>query len=153
MFETDQEMFEYVKSQLYTAAVCDALDAAGDPDQAMHSRLRPLLPDPQNCGFVGRARTVCWMETHYVVEEDPYGLEIEFMDSLGLGDVVVHSTDHAGSSAPWGELMTAANSRMPNMPRLEIEKVPPWYSSGISLPSLARPARSLISVEIVANPL
>ena len=106
MFETDQERFDYVKRHLYTAVVCDALDAAGYPEQAMHSRLRPLLPNRENCGFVGRARTVCWMETHYVVEEDPYGLEIEFMDSLEPGDVVVHSTDHARSSAPWGELMT-----------------------------------------------
>ncbi len=48
----------------------------------MHHRLRPLLPDIRNCGFVGRARTVRWMETDYVVEGDPYGLEIDFMDTL-----------------------------------------------------------------------
>ena len=35
---------------------------------------------------------------------------------------------------PCGGLMTAANSRMPYMPRLEIEKVPPWNSSSFSLP-------------------
>ncbi len=54
---------------------------------------------------------------------------------------------------PWGGLMMAANSRTPNMPRLETVKVPPWYSSGLSLPSRARPARSFISAEIVARPL
>jgi hypothetical protein len=29
------------------------------------------------------------------------------------------------------------------LPRLEIEKDPPWYSSGLSFPARARPARSL----------
>jgi regulator of RNase E activity RraA len=28
------------------------------------------------------------------------------MDSLKSGDVVLHSTDYAGTNAPWGELMT-----------------------------------------------
>ena len=78
--------------------------------QAMHQRLRPL--DPEHCTFAGRARTVRWMETDYVVEDDPYGLEIPLVDSLRPGDVVVHSTDHAGTNAPWGELMsTAARAR------------------------------------------
>jgi len=46
------------------------------------------------------------METDYIDEADPYGLEIEFMDSLGPGDVIVHSTDYAEANAPWGELMS-----------------------------------------------
>ena len=41
---------------------------------------------------------------------------------------------------------------MPNMPRLLIEKPPPWNSSGFSLPSLARLARSFISLEMVDRP-
>jgi regulator of RNase E activity RraA len=51
------------------------------------------------------------MEADYVVEEDPYGLEIDAMDSLKPGDVVVHSTDYAGSNAPWGELMSTVAKR------------------------------------------
>jgi 4-hydroxy-4-methyl-2-oxoglutarate aldolase len=86
------------------AAVCDVLDTLDYRNQAMHQRLRPL--DPAHCRFAGRARTARWMETDYVVEEDPYGPEIDLMDSLGPGDVVLHSTDHAGTNAPWGELMT-----------------------------------------------
>lgn len=97
-----------LKERLYVAAVCDVLDGLGFSSQAMHQRLRPLLPDMRNCGFAGRARTFRWMETNYVVEEDPYGLEIEAMDSLRPGDVVVHSTDFSGTNAPWGELMTTA---------------------------------------------
>jgi regulator of RNase E activity RraA len=71
--------------------------------------LRPL--DPAHCTIVGRARTIRWMETDYVIEEDPYGLEIELMDSLKPGDVVVHSTDYAGTNAPWGELMSTVARR------------------------------------------
>jgi regulator of RNase E activity RraA len=77
----------------------------------MHQRLRPLLPDIRACGFVGRARTFRWMEADYLVEEDPYGLEIEAMDSLRPGDVAVHSTDYAGTNAPWGELMSTVAKR------------------------------------------
>lgn len=106
VFQSDGEMFEFVRTKLHVAAVCDILDELGFRNQAMHQRLRPLLPDPRACGFVGRARTARWMETDYVVDGDPYGLEIELMDSLRSGDVVVHSTDHAGTNAPWGELMS-----------------------------------------------
>ncbi len=111
MFETDEELFQFIKDKLYVAAVCDILDTLGYRQQAMHQRLRPLLPDIQNCGFVGRARNFRWMETDYVVEEDPYGLELEAMDSLKPGDVVVHSTDYSGKNAPWGELMSTVAKR------------------------------------------
>jgi 4-hydroxy-4-methyl-2-oxoglutarate aldolase len=106
MFETDESIFGFIREHLYVAAVCDILDGLGYREQAMHQRLRPLLPDIHNCGFVGRARTVRWMEVDYVVDDDPYGLEIEVVDSLRPGDVIVHSTDASGSNAPWGELLS-----------------------------------------------
>ena len=106
MANQDGELFDWMKENLYVAAVCDILDEMGYRNQAMHQRLRPL--DVENCRFVGRARTVQWMNMEYVVEDDPYGPEIDFMDSLKAGDVAVHSTDYAGSNAPWGELMSTA---------------------------------------------
>jgi regulator of RNase E activity RraA len=106
VFKSDSQIFAFVKKHLYVPAVCDILDSLGYRHQAMHQRLRPLLPDIRRCGFVGRARTFRWMETDYVVKEDPYGLEIDAMDSLRRGDVAVHSTDAAGTNAPWGELMS-----------------------------------------------
>ncbi len=110
-FQNDPSMFSFVRENLYVAAVCDILDELGYRNQAMHQRLRPLLPDPEKCGFIGRARTFRWMETDYVVEENPYGLEIEAMDSLKPGDVAVHSTDFGGTNAPWGELMSTIAMR------------------------------------------
>jgi 4-hydroxy-4-methyl-2-oxoglutarate aldolase len=111
MIPGDEETFAFMRDHLYTAAVSDILDGLGYRRQVMHHRLRPLLPDPRRCGFVGRARPLRWMETDYVVVEDPYGLEIEAMDSLGPGDVVVHSTDYGRTNAPWGELMSTVAQR------------------------------------------
>lgn len=101
---TDKELFAWIKENLYTAVVCDILDTLGYRNQAMHHRLRPL--DENNCTFVGRARTVRWMEVDYFDPGNPYGKEIEFMDSLKEDDVVIHSTDYSGTNAPWGELMS-----------------------------------------------
>ena len=104
--QNDTELFDYIRKNLYVAAVCDILDELGFRNQAMHQRIRPLLGDIHHCGFIGRARTFRWMETDYTVKDNPYGMEIEAMDSLKSGDVVVHSTDYSGTNAPWGELMS-----------------------------------------------
>lgn len=104
----DEEKFKWVKENLYVAIVCDVLDILGYRNQAMHQRLRPL--DPESSVIVGRARTLRWMDTDYI-EEDPYDLEIEAVDSLKPGDVVIHSTDFAGTNAPWGELMSTIAKR------------------------------------------
>lgn len=100
----DAKRFAWIHDHLYTAAVSDILDELGHTRQVMHHRLRPL--DAEDCVIVGRAKTFRWMETDYVIEEDPYGLEIDAMDSLKAGDVVVHSSDTNFTNAPWGELMT-----------------------------------------------
>jgi regulator of RNase E activity RraA len=108
---SDAQALVQLARSLHVAAICDVLDELGYRQQAMHQRLRPLLPDLRACGFAGWARTLRWMETDYVVEEDPYGLELDFMDSLRPGDVVVHSSDPGGTNAPWGELMTTIARR------------------------------------------
>jgi 4-hydroxy-4-methyl-2-oxoglutarate aldolase len=105
----DTERFQWITKHLYVPAVCDILDEMGLRQQAMHQRVRPL--DPNACTIVGRARTLRWMDTDYVVEEDPYGLEIDGMDSLKPGDVPVHSCDPALTNAPWGELMSTLAKR------------------------------------------
>ncbi len=105
----DQERCEWIAQTLYVAAVCDVLDGLGYGQQAMHQRLRPL--DPDHCTIVGRARTIRWMETNYVLAGDPYGLEIEAVDSLQPGEVVVHSTDYSWTNALWGELMSTVAQR------------------------------------------
>jgi regulator of RNase E activity RraA len=105
----DEARFSWIQKHLRVPAVCDILDDLGHRDRAMHHRLRPL--DPNACVIVGRARTFRWMETDYVVEDNPYGLEIDAMDSLGPGDVAVHSSDAGYTNAPWGELMSTLAKR------------------------------------------
>jgi 4-hydroxy-4-methyl-2-oxoglutarate aldolase len=108
-FASDSERFAWIREHLYVPVVCDVLDSLHTRAQAMHARLRPL--DAENCLIVGRARTFRWMDTDYVPEQDPYGLEIAAMDSLRPGDVAIHSTDPAGTNAPWGELMSTVAKR------------------------------------------
>jgi regulator of RNase E activity RraA len=108
---TDAELLDLVRTRLYVPAISDILDSLGLRNQTMHQRLRPLLPEPHACGFVGRARTLLWVETDRIRPEDPYGLEIDAMDSIGPGCVIVHSTDSGGRNAPWGELMTTLARR------------------------------------------
>ncbi len=61
----DAGLFNFIKQHLYVAAVCDILDELGYRNQAMHQRIRPLLPEIKNCGFIGRSRTFRWMETDH----------------------------------------------------------------------------------------
>ena len=43
MFQSDQEIYNFVKQNLYVAAVCDILDSLGYREQAMHQRFRERL--------------------------------------------------------------------------------------------------------------
>jgi 4-hydroxy-4-methyl-2-oxoglutarate aldolase len=100
----EEKMFDRVKESLYVPVVSDSLDANGYRHQTMSPRIRPLRDDFK---VVGRARTVTWVDV-YAPDPNPYEVEIEFMDGLGPGDVVVTNTDHALRNAPWGELMSTA---------------------------------------------
>ncbi len=106
--QSDLELFRHVENKLYTAVVCDALDELGFRNQAMRERLRPLFPKDH---FVGWARTILCVDVAHI-PEDPYAMEIEAVDSILPGDVVVVSTSYSGFNAPWGELLsTAARAR------------------------------------------
>ncbi len=106
--KSDLELFQHLESKLYTAVVCDALDELGFRNRAMRERLRPLFPKDH---FVGWARTILCVDVAHI-PEDPYAMEIEAVDSILPGDVVVVSTSYSGFNAPWGELLsTAARAR------------------------------------------
>jgi regulator of RNase E activity RraA len=98
------ELFSHIERTLYTAVLSDALDDMGIRDRAMREHLRPLSPD---LVFAGWARTVSCMDLHYV-HEDSYSLEIEALDSVLPGEVVVVATGGSKRNAPWGELLSTA---------------------------------------------
>lgn len=106
--DADIELFQNIETDLYTAVIADALDELGQHDRALREYLRPLAPDAK---FAGWARTVACQDVFYV-PADPYGLEIEAIDSILPGEVVVVSTGESKRNAPWGELLsTAAQAR------------------------------------------
>ncbi len=106
--DSDLALFQRIESELYTAVICDALDDLGYRHQAMHERLRPLFP---NISFAGWVRTISCVDVSHVPSE-PYAKEIEAVDSILPGEVVVVSTSYSGQNAPWGELLsTAARAR------------------------------------------
>lgn len=102
------QLFQEVEAKLYTAVVSDSLDQLGLRNQAMGEYLRPLSPA---LPFAGWARTIV-CEDIYHIPENPYDTEIEAVDSILPGEVVVVSTQRSIRNAPWGELLsTAAKAR------------------------------------------
>jgi 4-hydroxy-4-methyl-2-oxoglutarate aldolase len=105
---TDAALCEHITCNLYTAVLSDALDEVGVRDRAMREHLRPLEP---NTVVAGRARTILCMDLYHI-QEDPYAKEIEAVDSILPGEVVVVATGESKRNAPWGELLsTAAKAR------------------------------------------
>jgi regulator of RNase E activity RraA len=103
-----QDLYTLVQEKLYTAVVSDALDQVGVHNQAMREYLRPVYPCKAFCGW---ARTVACSDVYHV-PTDPYAMEIEAVDSIQPGEVVVVSTQQSRRNAPWGELLsTAAKAR------------------------------------------
>lgn len=94
--------------RLHPAVVSDCLDKVGIRDRVLAPRIRPLDPASK---LAGRARTVQCVRVDAVPSDpdDWYRGELEAVDSLRPGDVMVVSTCEGSY---WGELLaTAATSR------------------------------------------
>jgi len=102
------ELFAHIERNLYTAVLADSLDEMGLREQAMRETIRPLSPD---LVFAGWARTISCMDVYHN-GQNPYDIEIEAVDSLMPGEIVVVAAGDSKRNAPWGELLsTAALSR------------------------------------------
>lgn len=101
----DIDLFSQIEQTLYTAVVADSLDELGYHNQAMDESIRPLFP---HCIFAGWARTIACADVYHVTE-NPYEKEIEAVDSIQPGEVVVVSTANSKRNAPWGELLSTAS--------------------------------------------
>jgi regulator of RNase E activity RraA len=102
--QSDLDLFARLENALYTAVVSDALDELGIREQAMAEHLRPV---GSTVKFAGRARTIACVDTYHV-DDDPYGMEIDAIDSILPGEAVVVSTGGSRRNAPWGELLSTA---------------------------------------------
>ena len=104
----DEALFALMKSELYTAALCDVMDELGYRDQAMNERIRPIGPP---CVAAGRAKTVLAVDV-YELDNEHYKLEIESVDSIRPHEIVVACTNGSRRTGFWGELLsTAARAR------------------------------------------
>jgi regulator of RNase E activity RraA len=93
---------------LSSALLADVLDGLGHRHSALPGELRPLEADWKLCG---RAATLSAVT---VASEPalPYALEMECIDILKPGEVLVATTNGDRGSALWGELLsTAARAR------------------------------------------
>jgi 4-hydroxy-4-methyl-2-oxoglutarate aldolase len=93
-----------ILENLYTAVVADVLDSLGCRNQILGPDVRALTPASRLAGRVFTARAV---EVDAEPAE-PYKLEMEAIDTMTTGDVLVVDGAHNRSSAFWGELLTTA---------------------------------------------
>jgi len=92
------------RDQLYSAVLADVLDGLGHRTSALPPSVRPLR---QEWRIFGRAVTLSAVPVA-VEPERPYAKELECIDSLKPGDVLVATTNGDRTSALWGELLSTA---------------------------------------------
>jgi regulator of RNase E activity RraA len=91
--------------KLYTGLISDVLDdKLGFKDNVyiMEYNIRPLFP---NIKLVGRAATALSVPV-YQEPDEPYKNEIDFIESLKPGDVVVATQSGAMTAGLWGSLLS-----------------------------------------------
>ena len=109
-WKNDDELFEIIKAELYTAVIGDIMDKMGLLNQFLPPQIQPLRADM----FVaGRAMPVLEADvleydthkSHNPVLQKPFGLMLEALDDLKKHEVYI-----CGGSSPsyalWGELMS-----------------------------------------------
>jgi 4-hydroxy-4-methyl-2-oxoglutarate aldolase len=92
------------KDLLYSAVLADVLDALGHRTSALPPSLRPLRPEWR---LFGRAATLSALPVA-CEPADPYAVELECIDALRPGDVLVATMNGDRGSALWGELLSTA---------------------------------------------
>jgi len=91
--------------RLYSAVVADTLDRLGIQANAMAPRIRPLYPTAKLAGFAATVHCV-EVDGPPAEREDWYKGELEAVDALAPGDVMVVSTCRG---CYWGELLATAS--------------------------------------------
>jgi 4-hydroxy-4-methyl-2-oxoglutarate aldolase len=93
-----------IAERLYAGVVADLLDELGFREQALDSHIAPLTEGSQ---IFGRAMTVQAADA-LAMPDEPYKKELEAVDSLHEGDVLVAAIQASQDCGFWGELLTAA---------------------------------------------
>ena len=97
---------EQMRESLYSAVVCDALDAAGYRNQSPRCQLAACSVETL---LIGRCKTTLWVDYYHELE-NPYELELKAVDSCTADDVFIAAAGGSQRSAVWGELLSTASS-------------------------------------------
>jgi len=107
-FASETGMFDTMRDKLYASVISDTIDSLGAHNQGMRADIRPMWA---GAVVVGRAYPVLTADVYKLVD-DPYGGEIDAVDSLKPNDVMVVCTQRSTRTCFWGELLsTAARAR------------------------------------------
>ena len=96
-----------MRQHLYSAVVCDALDAIGLTHQSPRVPLKPLT---MSGVLVGRCKTTLWADMSHA-DPKPYELELLAVDTCRPDDVLIAAAGGTTRSGLWGELLSTAARR------------------------------------------
>lgn len=102
MDKRSAEYYDLIEEKLYTSVLADVMDDLGHYRQVMRHDIRPLYDGAR---VVGRAATMLVSEV-FEMPAEPFKLELELLDSLDPGEVVVFTTQGSHRAAVWGELLS-----------------------------------------------
>lgn len=101
-WNNDRELFELIKSELYTPVVGDILDGMGYYHQFLPQSIQPIRPEMKLAGY---AMPVLMIDV-YGPQKKPFGLLTEALDQLQPNEIYLASGGEM-RCAYWGELLTA----------------------------------------------
>jgi 4-hydroxy-4-methyl-2-oxoglutarate aldolase len=101
-WNNDNELFELLRSFLYTPVVGDVLDSLGCYHQFLPPAVRPLR---EHMVVIGRAMPVLIADVHGP-QKEPFGKLTQALDQMLDGEVYIATG--TVRCASWGEIMTAA---------------------------------------------
>ncbi len=100
----NKERLDELQEIVYSAVVADILDELGIKNFAMEDKLKCLSGSNT---LIGYARTLYAVDV-FEIPEEPYKLDLEFIDSLKEGDVIVSTVNGNNHNGFYGELLTTA---------------------------------------------
>ena len=95
---------EMIRQSLYSAVICDALDALGYRHQSPRVQLKPMTGIGK---LAGHCKTTLWAE---LAHDDPntYEMELKAVDTCRPDDVMIAAASGSTRSGIWGELLSTA---------------------------------------------
>lgn len=95
---------EEIQHNLYSAVICDALDALGYSNQSPRVPLKAFTGIPT---LVGRCKTTLWTDMFHD-DPSPYEMELKAVDECQPGEVLIAAAGGSIRSGIWGELLSTA---------------------------------------------